>query len=88
MNAILECGGVITAPLGTIHSPNYPNNYNKNETCEWLIEVEENHAVSITFEDVDLLSIPSKCEHNYIKVCATLIMYNKNANVKNSNSKT
>lgn len=62
---ILECGGRFTAPEGAIFSPNYPNNFDRNDTCFWLIEVDENHAIELLFDDADL---PTNCDHNYIKV--------------------
>lgn len=60
------CGGEMTAPTGVIHSPNYPKNYERNTTCEWSISVEENYAVVLTFEDVDMYR--SNCSDNYIKI--------------------
>lgn len=64
-----RCGGTLSAPMGSLSSPNYPKNADKNETCEWLIQVHENHVVSLEFKDVDLLQSPNKCKTNYIKVC-------------------
>lgn len=64
-----RCGGTLRAPMGSFSSPNYPKNYDKNETCEWLIQVLENHVVSLEFTDVNLLQSPNKCKTNYIKVC-------------------
>lgn len=62
---IVECGGKLTLSEGTILSPNYPNNFDKNETCYWLIEVEKSHSINLIFEDVDL---PQNCSNYYIKV--------------------
>lgn len=56
----------MTAPTGVIHSPNYPNHYEKNTICEWSISVEDNYAVVLTFEDVDMYR--NNCSDNYIKV--------------------
>lgn len=56
----------MTAPTGVIHSPNYPKNYERNTTCEWSISVEDNYAVVLTFEDVDMYR--NNCSDNYIKV--------------------
>ncbi|XP_018577861.1 cubilin-like [Anoplophora glabripennis] len=60
-----KCGGRFTAPEGAIFSPNYPNNFDKNDTCFWLIEIDENHTIELSFEDADL---PTNCDKNYIKV--------------------
>ena len=48
------CGGEMTTPSGTIHSPNYPNMYNHDDDCGWLITVDMNHVVELTFSDFDL----------------------------------
>jgi hypothetical protein len=34
-----DCGGTLRGENGTILSPNYPNEYNSNAECHWLIEV-------------------------------------------------
>ena len=44
----------MTTPSGTIHSPNYPNMYNHDDDCGWLIAVDMNHVVELTFSDFDL----------------------------------
>ena len=44
----------MTTPSGTIHSPNYPNMYNHDDDCGWLITVDMNHVVELTFSDFDL----------------------------------
>ncbi|QQP52138.1 Cubilinlike, partial [Caligus rogercresseyi] len=34
------CGGRVSAPSGAIHSPNYPNSYDKEDDCAWSIETD------------------------------------------------
>ncbi|XP_035689932.1 CUB domain-containing protein 2-like isoform X2 [Branchiostoma floridae] len=46
------CGGMLTAP-GTATSPNYPNDYNTDETCEWTINVPEGSLVLLTFDSFE-----------------------------------
>ena len=48
------CGGAFSAPSGNIHSPNYPNMYNHDDDCGWLITVDFGHVVQLTFSDFDL----------------------------------
>lgn len=60
-----ECGGKYTASSGTIHSPNYPNNYDKNDICGWLIDIDENYVIELDFEDVDLVK---PCVSNNITI--------------------
>ena len=47
--SIAGCGGTFSALTATILSPNYPNNYDNNLGCEWLITVAEGHTVELTF---------------------------------------
>lgn len=53
--------------LGSIHSPNYPKNYDSGDTCEWLIEMEENYMVQLTIKEVDFRKTRN-CSLNYVKV--------------------
>ena len=48
------CGGFLRGKQGVILSPNYPNNYDPHDDCGWLIEVDQNHVVKLTFEDFDV----------------------------------
>ncbi|XP_078685556.1 CUB domain-containing protein 2-like [Branchiostoma floridae x Branchiostoma belcheri] len=61
---ITNCGGNLAAPSGgPVTSPNYPGNYDNNETCEWLITVPEGSIIRLTFDsfhteyDYDFLTI-------------------------------
>ncbi|XP_078584717.1 uncharacterized protein LOC144866897 [Branchiostoma floridae x Branchiostoma japonicum] len=49
------CGGALTAPPGgTVTSPNYPSNYDNDETCEWTITVAEGSVVGLTIDSFKL----------------------------------
>ncbi|XP_035665050.1 C-type mannose receptor 2-like [Branchiostoma floridae] len=49
------CGGVLTAPPGgTVTSPNYPDNYGNDETCDWTITVPEGSTVLLSIDSFDL----------------------------------
>lgn len=63
----IKCGGKFTTPSGIIHSANYPQNYPHNQNCEWLIEVDNNHVVNITFLDFDI-EHSRNCTDDYVKV--------------------
>ncbi|XP_019903180.2 CUB and sushi domain-containing protein 1 isoform X3 [Esox lucius] len=43
------CGYNITAPNGTIFSPEYPNEYPNSQDCTWLITVPRGHGIYINF---------------------------------------
>lgn len=62
---ILECGGLFKVGQGIFTSPKYPNNYPGNLYCEWFLEVEDNHRVSLSFDD---FSTEPSCEHDFVKV--------------------
>ena len=42
---------------GVIMSPNYPNNYDSNDDCGWLVQVDRSHVVELMFEVRHLLTI-------------------------------
>jgi hypothetical protein len=67
---ITECGGKFTIPVGSIHSPNYPDNYDKNLDCRWLIDIDKNYVIWFAFADVDMPTLD--CEQNFVKVSAEL----------------
>uniref|UniRef100_A0A8C1ZS09 CUB and Sushi multiple domains 1 n=1 Tax=Cyprinus carpio TaxID=7962 RepID=A0A8C1ZS09_CYPCA len=43
------CGYNVTAPNGTLFSPEYPNEYPDSQDCTWLITVPHGHGVYINF---------------------------------------
>ncbi|KAJ3659671.1 hypothetical protein Zmor_011346 [Zophobas morio] len=51
-----KCGGKYIADKATIMSPNYPQNYEVNDTCSYQIEIGEGHMISLKFEDFDLFT--------------------------------
>ncbi|XP_069688891.1 cubilin [Periplaneta americana] len=61
-----RCGGKFTMPFGSIHSPNYPKNYDNNLDCRWLIEVDPNYVIFFKFEDFDVFA-PS-CRQTGVQV--------------------
>ena len=40
----------MTTQSGKIHSSNYPDMYDNHDDCAWLIEVDRNHVVQLSFE--------------------------------------
>ncbi|PVD35988.1 hypothetical protein C0Q70_02958 [Pomacea canaliculata] len=61
------CGGELTAPQGQITSPNFPNNYEHNDGCAWLISAPEGERIRITFSDFNLEE-HSSCVFDYLKI--------------------
>ncbi|XP_029168402.1 cubilin-like [Nylanderia fulva] len=63
----IHCGGKFTTDSGIIHSANYPQNYPSGQNCEWLIEVDRNHLVNLTFLDFDMEN-SRNCTDDYVKI--------------------
>ncbi|XP_043479110.1 cubilin-like isoform X2 [Leptopilina heterotoma] len=54
------CGGIMRGVRGVIRSPNYPNNYPKNQNCVWWIIGPLSYSLRIQFQDIHLPSL-RKC---------------------------
>lgn len=61
----LECGGHFAYSSGVITSPNYPLNYDDQSYCEWLLEAEPSHSMTLRFTDFDM---PTDCSKGSVKV--------------------
>jgi len=61
------CGGRNKAPTGFIYSPNYPEKYDHNDDCGWLIEVDSNHVVELQFLDF-LVERHINCSYDHVAV--------------------
>lgn len=64
------CGGVFQATSGEIHSPNYPNPYNDNTDCSWVIQVDYGHRVLLNFTDFDT-EPHHACNYDNVSVSTT-----------------
>ncbi|XP_071514687.1 cubilin-like [Panulirus ornatus] len=61
------CGGLFTAPQGSIHSPNYPHLYDPHSDCVWTIRVNPQHVVVLNFSDFDV-EPSTNCSYDYLSV--------------------
>lgn len=61
------CGGTLTAEKGSLSSPNFPENYDNNVECEWIIRVHPLDRIEIKFSVFDLED-HSKCRFDYIEI--------------------
>ena len=61
------CGGLFKSPVGAIHSPNYPQDYDHDADCTWLIEVPVNHVVVLRFIDFDVEPF-TNCTFDYVGI--------------------
>ncbi|XP_068601317.1 ST14 transmembrane serine protease matriptase a [Brachionichthys hirsutus] len=68
----MQCGGKLTGQKGTFSSPNFPNYYPSQSSCQWSIQVPAGMAVKVTFNKF-LLSEPGQensndCKKDYVAV--------------------
>ncbi|GAA6235702.1 suppressor of tumorigenicity 14 protein [Lates japonicus] len=64
------CGGQLTGETGTFSSPNFPNYYPPQTSCQWSIEVPKGKAVKVTFKKF-LMSEPGQgedCHKDYVEI--------------------
>lgn len=79
MSLISVCNTTLKGFKGIIESPNFPNNYPRNEHCIWHIQVARNNKINITFTHFDLERNPGSstandkesCIYDYIEVCCS-----------------
>ena len=48
------CGGDLTAPSGSITSPNYPGPYPHHAECSWRVSVGRGSRVHLVITDLDM----------------------------------
>ncbi len=65
--AASSCGGVVSGSSGVITSPNFPQNYDHNDHCAWLIQAPPGTTVTLTFTSFDIELHP-KCQYDYLSV--------------------
>uniref|UniRef100_A0A8B9TLF7 Cubilin n=1 Tax=Anas platyrhynchos TaxID=8839 RepID=A0A8B9TLF7_ANAPL len=65
------CGGIFQATSGEIHSPNYPEPYNNNTDCSWIIQVDHSHRILLNFTDFDIEDHHS-CNYDNVAVTPLL----------------
>ncbi|XP_072275305.1 CUB domain-containing protein 2 [Pyxicephalus adspersus] len=63
----VKCGGVLSAPIGHIFSPNFPRVYPPHTECSWLIVVSEGFTVQLTFDEFNL-EYHDTCDYDYVKI--------------------
>ena len=49
------CGGELTMEQGKLESPNYPDDYQPNKECVWLLTVPEGFQVALRFDSFEVL---------------------------------
>ncbi|GFU96641.1 cubilin homolog [Trichonephila clavipes] len=67
------CGGILTTPSGTIRSPNFPDVYENNLNCEWLIRIHPDNRLMLTFKEFNL-EHHQNCSFDYLEPSAFKIV--------------
>lgn len=62
------CGGELSAPSGTISSPNYPNLYPHSRVCRWEVVAVPGRRVTLTINDLRLDESDISCLNDYVEV--------------------
>lgn len=64
----IGCGGNINHVVrGSVHSPNYPNEYGTNTQCDWRITVSKGSLIQLLFSDLELEE-HAECYFDYIEI--------------------
>lgn len=61
------CGGTLTAEKGSISSPNFPERYENNVECDWIIRVHPLERIEIEFTVFDL-ETHNRCRFDYLEI--------------------
>lgn len=69
----ISCGGNFSGVDGEITSQNYPENYNNDETCEWLLIVNDTQTLQIDISHMDIENSTS-CVNDYLQVITTRLL--------------
>ncbi|XP_063907254.1 tolloid-like protein 1 [Zophobas morio] len=70
----IECGGILNALNGAIHSYSFPQEYPRNTTCIWKIVVPDDNVIHLSFFSFDIKgdsdnhSFREKCEKNKLEI--------------------
>lgn len=66
-----QCGGPVTADVGTLHSQNWPETYPTNVNCDWIVSLPNpNLVLEIAFEEetFGIAGRMPKCKKDWVKV--------------------
>uniref|UniRef100_A0A8C8BEW9 Cubilin n=1 Tax=Otus sunia TaxID=257818 RepID=A0A8C8BEW9_9STRI len=61
------CGGELSGPSGSFHSPGYPNRYPSNRECIWYIHTAPGSSIQLTIQEFDIEYHPN-CNYNVLEV--------------------
>uniref|UniRef100_A0A8C0C1M9 CUB domain-containing protein n=1 Tax=Buteo japonicus TaxID=224669 RepID=A0A8C0C1M9_9AVES len=63
------CGGELSGPSGSFHSPGYPNRYPSNRECIWYIHTAPGSSIQLTIQEFDI-EYHANCSYDVLEVRA------------------
>lgn len=64
------CGGELSGPSGSFHSPGYPSSYPRDRECIWYIHTAPGSSIQLTIQDFDIRYHPN-CSYDVLEVRAS-----------------
>uniref|UniRef100_A0A8B9GL35 Cubilin n=1 Tax=Amazona collaria TaxID=241587 RepID=A0A8B9GL35_9PSIT len=61
------CGGELSGPSGSFHSPGYPNRYPNNRECNWYIHTAPGSSIQLTIHEFKIEYHPD-CNYDVLEV--------------------
>ncbi|RWS31071.1 suppressor of tumorigenicity 14 protein-like protein, partial [Leptotrombidium deliense] len=63
-----KCGGMETGSGGVIMTPNFPNSFNKQEDCVWLIRVQQDEHIYLRVIELQLFGSIANCKEAHLAI--------------------
>ncbi|TRY94900.1 hypothetical protein DNTS_023642 [Danionella cerebrum] len=77
----VKCGGTLTGSTGIFTSPNFPNYYPPNTTCQWNIEVPVGKFIKLKFPKFMVSTGGSICMGDYVDIVGKRLCGQQSANM-------
>ncbi|KAM8810851.1 cubilin [Eudromia elegans] len=61
------CGGELSGPSGSFHSPGYPDRYPSNRECIWYIRTAPGSSIQLTIHEFDIEYHPN-CNYDVLEI--------------------
>ena len=70
---VTACGGRLSSSMGVLASPNYPDNYPHDRTCEWVLSAATNRQFLINVTDISLEQ-HDNCSYDFLEIRLSLVV--------------
>ena len=68
----VPCGGNLTELQGTILSPGYPDPYDNNLSCSWLIELEQGNGIQVLNDNLARVNTLGPLQALIVVICVVV----------------